>query len=172
MKCRSFNSEWQSWPGLSGAEAMFADEDFFWDALQKSKCPKWPWPQPGDRTRKTKRPRQIPVAVVLAPAITAAQSSPPLSLEVQGKRPKEHLPLALQFFPGMHCKCPNVQNRVYHIEIMDINQIRGVLGVPTGANLCFTSPHDAKRKAPTAQAGASKVMLLKKTCGLTIAPRL
>ena len=71
-------------------------------------CPKWPWPQPGDRTRKTKRPRQIPVAVVLAPAITAAQSSPPLSLEVQGKRPKEHLPLVLQFFPGMHRKCPNV----------------------------------------------------------------
>ena len=55
---------------------------------------------------------------------------------------------------------------------MDINQIRGVLGVPTGANLCFTSPHDAKRKAPTAQAGASNVTLLRKTYGLTIAPRL
>ena len=165
MKCRSFNSEWLSWPGLSGAAAMFADEVFFWDALQKSKCPKWPWPQPGDRTRKTKRPRQIPVAVVLAPAITAAQSSPPLSLEVQGKRPKEHLPLVLQFFPGMHCKCPNVQNRVYHIEIMDINQIRGVLGLPTGANLCFTSHHKQKERPRRYRSGPVKLCCLERLMG-------
>jgi hypothetical protein len=55
---------------------------------------------------------------------------------------------------------------------MTFKKSRGVLGVPAEANFCFISHLDAKRKAPTVQVGASKVMLLRKTYGLTIAPRL
>ena len=77
---------------------MFADDDFFLE--MHFKCPNV---QTGrgkakGQDQETSGAGQIPADMVLTRAVYASTPPPPLSLEVQGKRPKEHLSLGLRFF--------------------------------------------------------------------------
>ena len=140
------------------------------DASQMSKCPNGCRDASG-RTRRPAGPGKSPSPRCSLGQFQHHKRRHRSVMRSRASGPRSICPSDSDFF-RMHFKCPNVQTRAYHAEIIDINQNRGVLGGPTGKNLCFISPSNAKRKAPTVQIGASKVMLLRKTYGLTIAPRL
>ena len=94
---------------------MFADDDFFLE--MHFKCPNV---QTGrgkakGQDQETSGAGQIPVAVVLTRSVPMAKPPSPLSLEANGKRPKEHLALGLRFFSGC---TSNVQMSKYCFIIL------------------------------------------------------
>jgi len=60
------------------------------------------------------------VALLLNRPAPEANTTSALVLGENGNHPSRRHHSSFNLFPGMHCKCPNVQIRVYLAEIMDI----------------------------------------------------